>query len=118
MKLLTAVIALSLIAAENPIRSRRVLMFHAGYCVPCKAAIRETEEWMRPSGWTFGDTGDCHVQYVDTEKSPELAARFGVEQIPAFVLIDKGEKIEARGYDTTKPVEVRRRVVVELYNRN
>ena len=117
MKLL-AVIALLLLSADTTIRSRRVLMFHAGYCQPCKVAIRETEEWMRPSGWTFGDTSDCHVQYIDTEKNPELVGRFGVEQIPAFVLIKDGNKITAKGYDMSQPVEVRRKVVVELYNGN
>ena len=117
MKLL-AVIALLLVSADPTIRSRRVLMFHASWCIPCNAAIREIEPWYRPSGWTFGETADCHVQYIDVDKHPELVKRFGVEQIPAFVLIKDGNKITAKGYDMSQPVDVRRNVVVDLYNGN
>ena len=113
-----ALIAVLLVSADDSIRSRRVLMFHASYCGPCKLAIRETEEWMRPSGWSFGDTADCHVQYIDAERDASIVSRFKVESLPTFIMIDN-EKETARkvGYDTTQPIETRRRVIVDLFGK-
>jgi hypothetical protein len=102
---------LASVLAGTP-RAKRVLCFVTDSCIPCNAAKRECEEWMRPSGWTFGTTADCHVQYVDDSG---IAERYKVETFPTFVLIvDEKELKRQTGYDMTLPVETRRRVIVEL----
>jgi thioredoxin 2 len=37
--------------------------------------------------------GKAVVLKVDTERHPELAARFGVRGIPNFVVFDRGKKV-------------------------
>jgi hypothetical protein len=105
--------------ASQP-KAKRVLFFSGANCGPCKVARREMEEWMRPSGWTFGDTSDCHVQYVSTddETQADIVERYKVRLIPCFILIENElEKKRAEGYNTSQAVEVRRQVIVHLFFR-
>ena len=136
MKLLLIISALLFTADESAVKSRRVLMFTAPKCGPCNTAKREIEEWMRPSGWKFGDTADCHVQYVQRDKldesgkpiedqdglyvPTELAKRFKVESVPCWILISDGREIErVVGYQVNgTSLESRRQVVVNLFGRS
>lgn len=58
--------------------------FWADWCGPCKIAAPEVEK-------TAADmAGRALVLKVDTERHPELAARFGVQGIPNFVVLKGG----------------------------
>ncbi len=113
-----ALIALLLVSADDGIRTRRVLMFHAHWCGPCRESIKETEQWMRPSGWTFGTTADCHVQYVDADDHADMLTRFKVETLPTYILINNDIEVRRTvGYDLSQQPSTRRRVIVDLFGK-
>lgn len=81
-------------------------VFHAEWCAPCKKMER----------MTFGDKDvknalqKYNVIHVDTDKQPELKAKYKVTGIPAYVIVSPTdpEKILKSGEGYKGPLEFRR----------
>lgn len=77
-------------AFDEVVRDARVPVlvdFWAGWCAPCRAAaphVKAVASEMK---------GRALVLKVDTEASPELAARFGVRGIPNFLVLKDGRAV-------------------------
>ncbi len=61
--------------------------FWAGWCAPCKRAAPEVARTAAEMA------GQAVVLKVDTEAHPALAARFGVQGIPNFVVLREGRVV-------------------------
>lgn len=61
--------------------------FWAAWCGPCRMAAPEVHELAREMA------GRALILKVNTEDSPEVAARFGVQSIPNFVVLKGGRPV-------------------------
>ena len=61
--------------------------FWAAWCGPCRMAAPELKELARETA------GKALIVKINTEENPELAARFGVQSIPNFVVLRGGQPV-------------------------
>ena len=94
--------------AQTPLKSRRkrLLYFTAGWCATCRQN-EPTFAALASAGWRIGAGEDGHVQIVDVESRRDLASRYGIDAVPAWVLID-GKREVRRACGVLDPFAVGR----------
>src|SRR5881296_2683848 len=73
-------------ACDRPNRVRPRHLADRGRCGSCKAPLPLVSEPIDADEATFDEV----VLKVDTERSPAVAARYGVQSIPNFVVLKDG----------------------------
>jgi thioredoxin 2 len=61
--------------------------FWAPWCGPCRTAAPEVDKTARASA------GNAVVLKVNTDENPDLAARFGIQSIPTFLVFQAGKPV-------------------------
>lgn len=91
-----------IVATGNDAAPPTILDFHSQGCPPCRK--------MRPELDILATKG-YPIRAIDVEKSPELAERYGVREVPTFIIIDDQGQALARtkGYQPAKQL-------ADLYN--
>ena len=72
------------ISSDQPV----LVDFWAPWCGPCKQVAPTLDQIAE-------ERDNVTIAKLDVQESPELAAQFGVQGIPAFLLFEKGE-VKAR----------------------
>jgi len=71
--------------------------FYADWCAPCRMIAPYIDEIA--SEWT----GRILVGKVDTDRAPEVSARYGIRSIPTLILFDKGGEVgRSQGFEPDK----------------
>ena len=74
--------------AEGVARGVTLVDFWAPWCGPCRTVAALLEELAEEWG------GSVRILKVDTEASPELAARYGVQAVPSLLLFKDGRLLD------------------------
>lgn len=73
---------------------RRLLHFTATWCGPCKTYQTPALEEMKKVGWKIGKPGTtAHIWSYDWDESPTVLAKYKVDQVPTFILVDGNGKV-------------------------
>ena len=78
---LTMLAALAAAPSDQPV----LLDFTATWCTPCRM-MEKTVERLEREGY--------QVQKVDIDLQPQVAAQYGVRQIPCFVMVSGGREVD------------------------
>lgn len=86
MMISTLVLALVMVAPQAQAeRGPMLLDFHADWCPPCRQ-MRPVMEGL--------ERRDYPVRSIDVDENPKLAERYGVENLPSFIVVDgRGREI-------------------------
>lgn len=77
----------------------RILFFTAPWCGPCQQIKRRIFPVMIEAGWRISAREDGHIQIVDGDHLPELAARYRVTTYPTFIVVHGDqEQLRHTGY--------------------
>ncbi len=83
------------VAEERPVHRRRLLYFTAAWCPACRRN-EPTFAALAAAGWRIGSGEEGHIQTIDLDARPDLAARYGVRSVPTWVLTDAGRELRRR----------------------
>lgn len=69
-------------------RSRRLLVYTASWCRPCRRFREEVLPKLEAAGWDVGEEPTDHVQLIAVGTDPPE----GIESLPTFVLLEDGRE--------------------------
>jgi len=66
---------------------KKIVMFSASWCNPCKQAKPVFEQISR-------ETPDAYFQIVDIDEQRAMAEDYNITGVPTFLLIEDGEEVK------------------------
>ncbi len=103
MTIATLILALCVTSAADTSNGEPVLLdFHASWCPPCQTMRAEIDKLARKQ---------YPIRSVDIDQSPEVADRYKVKSVPAFIVVDGQGRVLARAQGVMPATEL-----ASLYN--
>lgn len=86
--------AIEPVQAPRPL-AKQLLVFKSASCgQPCIDLEKKTLAALRGAKWNVGKDEKATIRTVLIEDHPELAARYGIEAVPTFVMLEHGFEVE------------------------
>lgn len=83
---------------EELTKKRTIVDFYADWCGPCKMMGMVLEE--------LDKTKDLNILKINTDKHPELAAKYGIMSIPTLFIMENNKEIKKNiGYMSKQELE-------------
>jgi thioredoxin 1 len=68
-----------------------LLDFYAEWCGPCKTMTPVIEDLMKEYNV---DGSEVEVKKVNVDNEPDMAQKYGIRGIPAFIFVKEGEAVD------------------------
>lgn len=73
---------------------KKVVMFSASWCAPCKQAKPIFEQTAKLIAESANENNAVYFQIVDIDEDRAMAQDFNVTGVPTFMLIENGEEVK------------------------
>ena len=73
---------------------KKVVMFSASWCAPCKQAKPVFEQTAKLIAESKNENSDVYFQIVDIDENRAMAQDYNVTGVPTFMLIENGEEVK------------------------
>lgn len=72
---------------------KKVVMFSASWCSPCKQAKPVFEQTAKTIAESKNENSDVYFQIVDIDENRTMAEDFNITGVPTFMLIKDNEEV-------------------------
>lgn len=73
---------------------RKLVMFSASWCNPCKQAKPIFEQTAKTIAETKNEFSDVYFQIIDIDENRKMAEEYDIKGVPTFMLIKDDEEVQ------------------------
>ena len=73
---------------------KKLVMFSASWCNPCKQAKPIFEQIAKQIGEAQNEFSDVYFQIIDIDENRKMAEEYDIKGVPTFMLIEDEEEVQ------------------------